>query len=235
MYIDIDVHHGDGVQDAFYYTDRVMCISLHKFGQGFFPSTGDIDEIGERAGKVRGVAVAVAISQRLFLPMQYYSVNVPLKDGITDQQYLSMYKTILSEAVQRYRPTVIVLQCGADSLQCDRLGRFNLSIRGHGEAVSFTKSFGLPMLVLGGGGYTVRNVARCWAYETGEAILGTPMDATLPLNDYFQFFRPDFQLIPPPPAQPIEPHNLKAYRETVVEQVVENLRQLNGAPSVQMR
>jgi acetoin utilization deacetylase AcuC-like enzyme len=52
MYIDIDVHHGDGVQDAFYYTDRVMCISLHKFGQGFFPSTGDIDEIGERAGKV---------------------------------------------------------------------------------------------------------------------------------------------------------------------------------------
>ena len=162
-------------------------------------------------------------------------MNVPLKDGITDQQYLSMYKTILSEAVQRYRPTAIVLQCGADSLQCDRLGRFNLSIRGHGEAVSFTKSFGLPMLVLGGGGYTVRNVARCWAYETGEAVLGTAMDTTLPLNDYFQFFAPDFQLIPPPPAQPIEPHNLKAYRESVVEQVVENLRQLNGAPSVQMR
>ncbi len=215
MYIDIDVHHGDGVQDAFYYTDRVMCISFHKFGQGFFPSTGDLSEIGERAGK-------------------YYSVNVPLKDGVTDQQYLSMYKTIMTEAVQRYRPTVIVLQCGADSLQCDRLGRFNLSINGHGEAVSFTKSFGIPMLVLGGGGYTVRNVARCWAYETGVSILGTAMDPVLPTNDYFQFFAPDYQLIPPPPPQLLESHNLKSYRESVVETVVENLRQINGAPSVQM-
>ncbi len=86
----------------------------------------------------------------------YYTINVPLKDGISDQQYLSMYKKIISEAVSVYRPTAIVLQCGADSLQCDRLGRFNLSIKGHGEAVSFTKSFGIPMLVLGGGGYTVK-------------------------------------------------------------------------------
>lgn len=215
MYIDIDVHHGDGVQDAFYYTDRVMCISFHKFGGGFFPSTGDITEIGDRAGK-------------------YYSVNVPLKDGITDQAYLGMYKTIIGEAVQRFRPTAIVLQCGADSLQCDRLGRFNLSIRGHGEAVAYTKSFGIPLLVLGGGGYTVKNVARCWAFETGESLLGVQMDVTLPLNDYFQFFAPDYQLIPPPPQVPLENHNLKAYREGIVEEVLENLRHIGGAPSVQM-
>lgn len=215
LYIDIDVHHGDGVQDAFYYTDRVMCVSFHKYGQGFFPSTGDIDEIGERAGK-------------------YYSVNVPLKDGITDAQYLAMYKTVIRETIDRFRPTAIVLQCGADSLQCDRLGRFNLSIRGHGEAVSFTKSFNIPLLVLGGGGYTVKNVARCWAYETGESILGQKMDTSLPLNDYFQFFAPDYQLIPPPPANILESHNLKGYRDNIVEEVMENLRRINGAPSVQM-
>lgn len=214
LYIDIDVHHGDGVQDAFYYTDRVMCVSFHKYGQGFFPSTGDITEVGEKAGK-------------------YYSVNVPLKDGITDTQYLAMYKTIIRECVDRFRPTAICLQCGADSLQCDRLGRFNLSIRGHGEAVAFTKSFGIPLLVLGGGGYTVKNVARCWAYETGEAILGTSMDNTLPLNDYFQFFTPDFLLVPPPPEVPIESQNLRGYREGIVEEVVENLRQMQGAPSTQ--
>jgi hypothetical protein len=130
-----------------------------------------------------------------------------------------MYKTVIQETMDRYRPTAIVLQCGADSLQCDRLGRFNLSIRGHGEAVAFTKSFNVPLLVLGGGGYTVKNVARCWAYETGESILGRQMEATLPLNDYFQFFGPDYQLIPPPPANVLESHNLKGYRDNIVEEV----------------
>ena len=61
-----------------------------------------------------------------------------------------------------FRPEAIVLQCGADSLANDRLGCFNLSIRGHGKCVDFVKSFNIPTLVLGGGGYTVRNVARCW-------------------------------------------------------------------------
>lgn len=65
-----------------------------------------------------------------------------------------------------YRPGAVVLQCGADSLAGDRLGCFNLSLKGHSECVSYVKSFGLPTLVLGGGGYTIRNVARAWTYET---------------------------------------------------------------------
>ena len=56
----------------------------------------------------------------------------------------------------RYRPGAIVLQCGADSLTGDRLGCFNLTLRGHGKCVEFVKSFGLPVLMLGGGGYTIR-------------------------------------------------------------------------------
>merc|ERR1712205_132263 len=60
-----------------------------------------------------------------------------------------------------------VLQCGCDSLGGDRLGCFNLSIKGHGDCVNFIKSYKLPLLILGGGGYTIRNVARCWTYETG--------------------------------------------------------------------
>lgn len=59
-----------------------------------------------------------------------------------------------------YRPSAVVLQCGADSLTGDRLGCFNLTLKGHAEAVKHVKSFGVPMLVLGGGGYTIRNVAR---------------------------------------------------------------------------
>lgn len=71
LYIDIDVHHGDGVQEAFYLTDRVMTVSFHKYGNWFFPGTGDMYEIGAEAGR-------------------YYSVNVPLKEGIDDQSYIQV-------------------------------------------------------------------------------------------------------------------------------------------------
>ena len=83
--------------------------------------------------------------------------------------------------MERYQPEAVVLQCGADSLSGDRLGCFNLSLKGilfkswfllgHAECVNFVRSFRIPMLVLGGGGYTVRNVSRCWAYET-SIVLG---------------------------------------------------------------
>lgn len=63
---------------------------------------------------------------------------------------------------------------GADSLAGDKLGAFNLSMKGHAACLEFIKSFGLPMLVLGGGGYRISNVSRCWAYETG-VILGTSL------------------------------------------------------------
>ena len=69
-----------------------------------------------------------------------------------------------------YRPGAIVLQCGADSLAGDRLGCFNLSMRGHAQCVEFMKKFNVPLMILGGGGYTIRNVARTWTYETAVAV-----------------------------------------------------------------
>lgn len=70
-----------------------------------------------------------------------------------------------------YQPGAVVLQCGADSLSGDRLGCFNLSVKGHGECVRFLKSYNVPLLLLGGGGYTIRNVARCWCYEVSNFVL----------------------------------------------------------------
>lgn len=75
-----------------------------------------------------------------------------------------------------------MLQCGADSLSGDKLGSLNLSMKGHAECVKFVESFGLPTMLLGGGGYTVKNVARTWAYETG-IVLGEELDENLPYND----------------------------------------------------
>lgn len=65
-----------------------------------------------------------------------------------------------------FNPDAIVLQGGTDSLSGDRLGCFNLSIKGHSFAASFLKTFNKPILLTGGGGYTLRNIARCWTYET---------------------------------------------------------------------
>jgi histone deacetylase 1/2 len=83
-----------------------------------------------------------------------------------------------------YRPEAVVLQCGADSPSGDRLGPFNLSMTSHANCVTFAQGFRLPTLVLGGGGYTIRNVARGWAFETGE-LVGIEMDPVLLYNEYY--------------------------------------------------
>ena len=69
-----------------------------------------------------------------------------------------------------FQPGAVVLCCGADSLSGDRVGCWNLSIRGHAQCLEYMKSFNVPLLVLGGGGYTIRNVSRCWAFETARLL-----------------------------------------------------------------
>ncbi|KAJ8536500.1 hypothetical protein K7X08_034901 [Anisodus acutangulus] len=105
LYIDIDVHHGDGVEEAFYTTDRVMTVSFHKFGD-FFPGAGHIEDIGIGTGK-------------------YYALNAPLNDGIYDESFRSLFRPVIQKMMEVYQPDALVLQCGADSLAGDRLGCFN--------------------------------------------------------------------------------------------------------------
>lgn len=101
--------------------------------------------------------------------MSSYAVNVPLRDGINDENYKGIFEPVMQRIIDHYQPGAIVLQCGSDSLSGDRLGSFNLSMKGHAACVQFMKSFNLPLLLLGGGGYTVKSVSRTWAYETGLA------------------------------------------------------------------
>ncbi|CAH0713927.1 unnamed protein product, partial [Brenthis ino] len=212
LYIDIDVHHGDGVQEAFYLTDRVMTVSFHKYGNYFFPGTGDMYEIGAESGR-------------------YFSVNVPLKEGIDDQSYVQVFKPVISNVMEFYRPTAIVLQCGADSLAGDRLGCFSLSTRGHGECVKFVKNLNVPTLVVGGGGYTLRNVARCWTYET-SLLVDENISNELPYTEYLEFFAPDFQLHPE--ISSTSNANSKQYLEAITKHVYDNLKMCQHSPAVQM-
>jgi histone deacetylase 1/2 len=212
LYIDIDVHHGDGVEEAFYTTDRVMTVSFHKYGE-YFPGTGELRDIGIGPGK-------------------NYAVNFPLRDGIDDFSYKSIFEPVIASVMQYYQPEAVVLQCGGDSLSGDRLGCFNLSMRGHANCVNYVKSFNLPTLVLGGGGYTMRNVARTWAFETG-VLVGKEMHSALPYNEYYEYYGPDFELDVRPSN--MENSNSREYLEKITAAVIENLRQTAPAPSVQMQ
>lgn len=212
LYIDIDVHHGDGVEEAFFTTDRVMTVSFHKYGE-YFPGTGDLRDIGAGKGK-------------------YYAVNIPLRDGMDDESYESIFVPIMTKVMETFQPSAVVLQCGADSLTGDRLGCFNLTVKGHGKCVEFVKKYNLPFMLLGGGGYTIRNVSRCWTYETSVA-LGVEIANELPYNDYFEYFGPDFKLH----ISPSNMTNLNTtdYLDKVKSRLFENLRMLPHAPGVQVQ
>ncbi|KAI5170518.1 histone deacetylase 3 [Pancytospora epiphaga] len=172
MYIDIDVHHGDGVEEAFYDNDRVLTLSLHKHGDGFFPDTGTLVTTGKRA------------------------INIPLQNGIDDPSYKYIYEPIIDAAIRKFRPEAIVFQSGADSLGEDRLGVFNLSIKGHGSCLSFIMKYAIPTIVLGGGGYKIHNTSRCWAYETA-LLCEQELPSQIPgSNPFYDHFSPDYEITP---------------------------------------
>ena len=213
MYIDIDIHHGDGVEEAFYNSDRVLTVSFHKYASDFFPGTGHVFDVGNSLGK-------------------NYAVNVPLRDGITDDAYLGIFKPIIKRLIDWYRPSAILLQCGADSLVGDRLGSFNLSTYGHGACVAYVKSFGIPLLVCGGGGYTKTSVARCWTYET-SILVNEEIPNELPEKaDYFSFYKPTFKLHLTP--EKMKNLNTPEYLENLYKYVLENIRHIPGSPSTEM-
>lgn len=212
LYIDIDVHHGDGVEEAFYTTDRVMTCSFHKYGE-FFPGTGELRDIGVGKGK-------------------YHAVNFPLRDGINDETYHSVFQPTIRAIMEWYQPGAVVLQCGGDSLSGDRLGCFNLSMYGHAKCVDFVKSFGISMMVVGGGGYTIRNVSRTWAFETGVCV-GAELPVELPFNEYYEYFGPDYRL--EVRSGNMINANSPEYLNKVLSSVLQNLERTKFAPSVQMQ
>ena len=214
LYIDIDIHHGDGVELAFWQSNRVMTVSFHKYNGDFFPGTGKLNDNGNGVGK-------------------HFCLNIPLQDGIDDESYLTLFKTVIEDSVTSFRPTSIVLQCGADSLGCDRLGAFNLSIAAHGECVNFVRKFNVPLLILGGGGYTIHNVSRCWTYET-SVLVGAAVPDDLPSTPYDSFFAPDYKLHPKIVTK-VDNLNTPALLQKITTGIRNKLRYLQGAPSVQMQ
>ena len=144
LYLDVDVHHGDGVADAFYERSDVMTISFHENPKMLFPGTGFENEIGEGQGKG-------------------YCVNVPLPSGTYDAAYMKAFEEIALPLITAYNPDVIVFELGADALAGDPLAHMQLTNNTYADIINHIMSFGAPILATGGGGYNVENTVRAWA------------------------------------------------------------------------
>jgi acetoin utilization protein AcuC len=142
-YIDIDAHHGDGVQEIFYDNDDVLNISIHESGYYLFPGKGFVEELGTGSG-------------------YGYSINIPLPPGSDDKVFHYVFDRVVPAYISKFEPDIIVTQLGVDTLYDDPLAHLNLSIYGFADAVKKIKSFNLPWVALGGGGYNIASVAKAW-------------------------------------------------------------------------
>ncbi len=143
-YIDIDAHHGDGVQWAFFDSDEVLTISLHQHPATLFPGTGYLEETGTGAGKG-------------------YSVNLPLWPDANDDIFMDCFDQVVPPLVEAFAPDCVVTQLGVDTFLTDPLANLNLTTRGFGHCVRVIKELADGRwIALGGGGYNIVNVARAW-------------------------------------------------------------------------
>jgi len=144
LYLDVDVHNGDGVAATFNHRRDVMTISLHENPRILFPGTGFEDEIG--TGEGRG-----------------FCVNVPLPVGTFDSAYLNIFEDVVVPLMKAYAPDVVVFELGADALAGDPLAHLRLTNNTFVEIVKHLVALGKPILMTGGGGYHVENTVRAWA------------------------------------------------------------------------
>jgi acetoin utilization protein AcuC len=160
-YIDIDAHHGDGVQKIFYDSPKVLTISVHESGRYLFPGTGSCDEIGE--GEGRG-----------------YSVNIPLAPFTDDETYLWAFREVVPPLINSFGPHFVVAQLGADSHYRDPLTHLSLTIAGYAQVVREVKRLaGGKLVAMGGGGYDQDVVPRAWALAFG-IMAGVRLPEELP-------------------------------------------------------
>jgi acetoin utilization protein AcuC len=142
-FVDIDAHHCNGVQDAFYRDDRVLVISLHESGRDLYPWSGFESEIGE--GKGRG-----------------YTVNVPLPEKTDDEAFVRAFGEIVPPLLEAYGPDIVIAELGADTHVSDPLTHLSVTNLGYCQVVEKLVERVPRLLALGGGGYDVYKTTRSW-------------------------------------------------------------------------
>lgn len=157
LYIDLDLHHGDGPASSYSSTKNVLTLSIHLHAPLFYPATGALDSTGP------------AKSQSA-----YHDLNLACEPGLSTPSLLRLFNSCVLPVMTTYQPQAIVVQCGCDGLAGDPCAEWNLSLEGMGECVSWilqhADAHKAKVLLLGGGGYSNVSAARCYAYLTSIAV-----------------------------------------------------------------
>ncbi len=204
LYLDIDIHHADGVEGAFLHSQSVVTVSFHKYGHGFFPGTGGAKEAHGSAGHGH-----------------FHTLNIPMPDGLTDADFVPFYAEAFTRLLKdhaEFSPTgefkAVCLAVGADGLHDDPLvgpDGWALSTHGLSKIVAFTstmcKTNKLPLLILGGGGYRDINAARTFAVCTVAACepfrpgVLSRLPPGVPEHEFFPRYGPTFEIHTPGPTE----------------------------------
>jgi len=148
-YVDIDAHHGDGVQEAFYSDPRVLTISVHESGKTLFPWGGHEKETGSGEG-------------------EGFNINVPLEPGTDDKVFSFLFGEIVLDALGLFEPDVVVGTFGTDTFAADPLTHLRMTNNGYIDAVSALKRLCPSIVALGGGGYSMDDTVRGWTLLWAE-------------------------------------------------------------------
>ncbi|KAG6446852.1 hypothetical protein O3G_MSEX004598 [Manduca sexta] len=197
LYIDLDVHHGNGVQDAYSSSKSVFTLSFHKYEPGFYPGSGSINDIGSSKGKG-------------------YSCNFPLHELYSDDTIEYVFEKVFNSVYSYFNPDAIVVQCGADALARDPHGGAQLTTRGYCSCVRMVLDKRKPTMLLGGGGYKHTNAARLWTSITAM-VAGIDIDDSIPEHDDWPIYGPDYMLTIEPTLA--KDNNKKEYLDDCINKI----------------
>lgn len=166
LYLDTDAHHSDGTQQAFYSDPNVLTISTHEYSMGFFPGTGQAEEIGEGEGKG-------------------YSVNIPLPPLTDDVEYWRAFEELVPPIWKAYRPDLVFWEVGGDAHEKDPLTDLMLTLDTYQRLSKTVREQvhlgGRKLVVVGGGGYDPVATAKIWTMILAD-LAEIPLPPTLPAS-----------------------------------------------------
>ena len=195
-YIDIDLHHGDGVQSIWLNDANVLTYSIHESGRTLYPGTGFVHETGA-AGT---------------------SVNVPLAAKTTGEVFLSAFRRTVIPVLDRFRPEVVVLQMGTDAHFADPLGHLRVFAQDWLDAITEIRELNLPIVATGGGGYNLTTVPRMWTAAV-LSLARIPFENAIPSDLALAWSMPTF--FDPEASRPPEFGSEEA--DSVVREVLQNV------------